>query len=70
MADMNSDELLAAFAQWERAADALVCKRDLLEALHGVASLPADALRTETAEVDRLHARWLELSAPLVVRRA
>jgi hypothetical protein len=70
MADMDTDELLAAFARWERAADALVAKREMLELQRGVASLLDGDLADEIAELERLHAHWLGLSAPLVVRRA
>jgi hypothetical protein len=70
MTDMDTDELLAAYAQWERAADALVCKREMLELQRCTTSLPAAALAADIDEVERLHARWLALSAPLVARRA
>jgi len=70
MTDMDTAELLAAYALWERAADALVVKREMLELQRGVASQPDGSLADEIAKLERLHAHWLGLSAPLVVRRA
>jgi hypothetical protein len=69
MIDKDADEFLAAFSEWEAAADALLSKRQLREMLRGD-PLPAESLQLEMQALERLHARWLELSAPLVTYRA